>query len=286
MLELSSPDGMVLGIDADPAAVTAARRRLARYGERIIVEQSYFDALKEIVRGAEFGPVDGILFDLGVSSPQLGSAERGFSFHYDAPLDMRFGPGAEQTAAELVNSLPSSELERIFREYGEERYARRVAQRIVQDRAHAPLRTTAELAELVTRAKPRTRQERIHPATRVFQALRIAVNQELERLQRALPQALDVLRDGGRLAVISFHSLEDRVVKHFMQREARGCVCPPDIPSCVCGHDPSLRIITSRPVRATDAEVALNPRARSAKLRAAQKLPVHDRSDTTRGGKS
>ena len=286
MLELSSPDGAVLGIDADPLAVAAARRRLARYGERVIVVQSYFDALEEIVRSAEFGPVDGILFDLGVSSPQLDSAERGFSFQYDAPLDMRFGPGAEQTAAELVNSLPSSELERIFREYGEERYARRVAQRIVQDRAHAPLRTTAELAELVTRAKPRSRQERIHPATRVFQALRIAVNQELERLQRALPQALDVLRDGGRLVVISFHSLEDRVVKHFMQREARGCVCPPDIPSCVCGHDPSLRIITSRPVRATDAEVALNPRARSAKLRAAQKLSVHDRSDTTRGGKS
>jgi 16S rRNA (cytosine1402-N4)-methyltransferase len=286
LLELSSPDGAVLGIDADPLAVTAARRRLARYGDRVTVVQSYFDTLAEIVRGAEFGPVDGVLFDLGVSSPQLDSAERGFSFQYDAPLDMRFGPGPEQTAADLVNSLPESELERIFRAYGEERYARRVAQRIVRERVRRPLRTTAELAELVTRAKPRSRQERIHPATRVFQALRIAVNQELERLERALPQALDVLRDSGRLAVISFHSLEDRIVKQFMRRETRGCVCPPDIPSCICGHEASLRILTPKPVRASDAEVALNPRARSAKLRAAQKLSVDDRTHTTQGGKS
>jgi len=286
ILELSSPDGALLGIDADPVAVTAARRRLAHYGERVTVVESYFDALEELVRGAEFGPVDGILFDLGVSSPQLDSAERGFSFQYDAPLDMRLGPGAEHTAAELVNSLPPSALERIFREYGEERYARRVAQRIVHERARAPLRTTAELADLVTRAKPRSRQERIHPATRVFQALRIAVNQELERLERALPQALDVLRDGGRLVVISFHSLEDRIVKQFMRKEARGCVCPPDIPACICGRDPSLRIFTPRPIRATDAEVARNPRARSARLRAAQKLSVDDRSHTTRGGKA
>ncbi len=277
ILELSQPDGALLGIDVDPAALAAARQRLARFGQRVVLVQSYFDQLKEAADRAGFGSVDGVLFDLGVSSPQLDTPERGFSFQYDAPLDMRLGPAAEQTAAELVNSLSSAELERIFRDYGEERYARRVAQRIVEERAHTPLRTTTELAQVVARAKPRSRQERIHPATRVFQALRLAVNDELNRLRRALPQALDVLQVGGRLVVISFHSLEDRIVKQFMRQEARGCICPPDVPGypcagVVCGHRQTLRIITPKPVQPSAAEVAVNPRARSARLRAAEKV--------------
>ena len=272
ILELSSPTGTLLGIDVDPAALAAAGQRLARFGERVTLVQAYFDRLEPIARERGFEAVDGILFDLGVSSPQLDTAQRGFSFQQDAPLDMRLGPDAAQTAADLVNSLTAAELQRIFQEYGQERYARRVSQRIVQERAHRPFHTTGELTRTVARATPRVRSGRIHPATRVFQALRIAVNDELGRLDRVLPQALALLRVGGRLVVISFHSLEDRIVKQFMRQEARGCICPPELPSCVCGHRPTLRILTPRPLTASDAEVAANPRARSAKLRAAEKV--------------
>jgi 16S rRNA (cytosine1402-N4)-methyltransferase len=268
VLDLSSPDGTLLGIDADPSALAAARARLAPYGDRLVTVEEYFDGLERTARRTGFLGSDGVLFDLGVSSPQLDRGDRGFSFQQDAPLDMRMGPGARQTAEDLVNSLPESDLERIFREYGEERFARRVARRITMER---PIRSTSELAAVVTRAKPRT-NEAIHPATRVFQALRIAVNDELERLRRALPQAVNALRGGGNLAVISFHSLEDRIVKQFMRQEARGCICPPELPVCVCGREPRLRVITSRPIVASDSEVATNPRARSAKLRVAERL--------------
>lgn len=272
MLELSAPDGMLLGIDADPEAVKAADRRLRPFGDRVLLVQSYFDQLTDIVDRTEFGPVQGILFDLGVSSPQLDTAERGFSFQQEAPLDMRFGPAAERTAADLVRTQTAEELERIFREFGEERYARRIARRIVEDRRKRPIETTSQLAALVLSSTPRSRGETIHPATRVFQALRIAVNDELGRLRRALPQAVEVLAAGGRIAVISFHSLEDRIVKHFFRQEERGCICPPELPVCVCGRVPRLRVLTSRPIGAADDEVAVNPRARSAKLRVAERV--------------
>jgi 16S rRNA (cytosine1402-N4)-methyltransferase len=225
--------------------------------------------------------VDGVLFDLGVSSPQLDTVSRGFSFQQDAPLDMRFGPLAEETAADIVNTRSVEDLQRLFQEYGEEHHARRVARRIVEERRREPIETTGRLAAIVASAKPRERA-RIHPATRVFQALRIAVNDELGRLRRALPQAVRALRPGGRLVAISFHSLEDRIVKDFMRREAKGCVCPPELPVCVCGQVATLRPLTRRPIRPSAEEVDTNPRARSARLRAAERLET----DQTSGGRT
>ncbi|HEX6506620.1 MAG TPA: 16S rRNA (cytosine(1402)-N(4))-methyltransferase RsmH [Chloroflexota bacterium] len=272
VLELSSPTGALLALDADPAALEASRIRLARFGPRVVFAERYSDRLLETAREYGFIGVDGVLFDLGVSSPQLDAPERGFSFQQDAPLDMRFGPSVEASAAELVNRLSEARLREIIGEYGEERYAGRIAHRIVAERTARSIQTTSQLADIVTRAKPRNRSERIHPATRVFQALRIAVNDELGRLRRALPQSIEVLRNGGRLAVISFHSLEDRIVKQFMRQEARGCICPPELPSCVCGRTPRLRIITPHPLVAGEEEISANPRARSAKLRVAERL--------------
>lgn len=297
LLELSGPNGTLLGIDADPAALLAASQRLARFGDRAVLTESYFDRVGAIAAETGFDNADGVLFDLGVSSPQLDTAERGFSFQQDAPLDMRFGPGAEESAADIVKTRSIAELQYIFQEYGEEHHARRVARRIVESRDQGPIETTRHLADIVGRAKPFVPGERIHPATRVFQALRIAVNDELGRLQRALPQALAALHgalehshpgypsadargthgdveklSGGRLVIISFHSLEDRIVKQFMRDEARGCVCPPELPVCTCNHQPALRILTRKPLEATDDERSENPRARSAKLRAAERL--------------
>jgi len=275
ILTLSSPSGRLLGIDADPLALAASEERLSAFGDRVVLVESYFDDLKAIVERTGFVEPSGVLFDLGVSSPQLDRSERGFSFAEEAPLDMRLGPSAGRTAADLVNELPEAELRRIFGEYGEERYAGRIARRIVEERGRAPIRTTRQLADLIARSKPNIR-ERINPATRVFQALRVAVNDELDRLAAALPQALDVLAIGGRLAVISFHSLEDRIVKQFMRQEARDCICPPGLPECVCGHHASVRILTPRPVVPSDDEVAANPRARSAKLRVAEKIADYE----------
>jgi 16S rRNA (cytosine1402-N4)-methyltransferase len=271
VLDSSRPDGLLLGIDADPLALAASAGRLVEFGSRVRLVQAYFDQLARVAPEAGFARVDGVLFDLGVSSPQLNRGERGFSFQHDAPLDMRFGPGAETTAEVLVNELPADELTRIFREYGEERFAGRIARWITEARASRPIRSTGELAAVVVRAKPGGYRETIHPATRVFQALRIAVNDELGRLRRALPQALDLLVTGGRLAVISFHSLEDRIVKQFIRDESRGCICPPEVPVCQCGRMPRLTHVTRRPVMATAEEIALNPRARSAKLRVAER---------------
>ncbi|HZU12566.1 MAG TPA: 16S rRNA (cytosine(1402)-N(4))-methyltransferase RsmH [Chloroflexota bacterium] len=268
VLDMSSPTGRLLGIDADPQALEAASARLARFGDRVVVAEAYFDVLEALAQDAGFAGADAVFFDLGVSSPQLDTPERGFSFQSDAPLDMRMGPGAGTTAADLVNDLPANELQRIFREYGEERYAGRIANAIVRRR---PIASTRELADLVVHATPRSR-ERIHPATRVFQALRIAVNDELVRLGQALPQAVHVACTGGRIAVITFHSLEDRIVKRFFRQEARGCICPPTVPVCVCGRVPTLRTLTPRPITASSAEIAANPRARSAKLRVAERL--------------
>ena len=268
LLEGSAPDGRLMGLDADPQALEQAKRNLASYGERITLRQGRHKDLAELARANGFGVVDGILLDLGVSSLQLDSAERGFSFRADGPLDMRLGPDGVESAADLVNTLPQDELARIIWEYGEERYSRRIAGAICRER---PFARTARLAEVVARAVPKRTRMRIHPATRTFQALRIAVNDELESLRQVLPQALDLLTPGGRLAVIAFHSLEDRIVKQFIVRESKDCICPPELPACVCDHRATLRNLTRKPIRPSEDEARENPRSSSARLRVAQK---------------
>lgn len=269
ILEASAPDGRLLGIDADPDALRRARQRLRRFGDRVVLVRGNFDRLAAIARRHGFVPADGILMDLGVSLDQLNDPRRGFSFQVEGPLDMRMDPSLPRTAADLVNTLTEEELARLIRTYGEEPNARRIARAIVRAR---PLRTTRELAACVEAVVPRRPGQRLHPATRTFLALRIAVNDELGALERALPQALEILRPGGRLVVISFHSLEDRIVKQFFQREAKDCICPPRAPICVCGHKARVRILTRKPVTPSPEEVAMNPRSRSAKLRAVEKL--------------
>jgi len=267
ILRASAPDGRLLGLDADPEAVAFARQVLQPFGERATLRTANFRRLAAVARSAGFGQVAGILFDLGLSSRQLEAADRGFAFRREGPLDMRLDPRQEVTAADLVNGLPEKELADLIWRYGEERHARRIARAIVAAR---PLTTTDRLAQVVARAVGR--RGRIHPATRTFQALRIAVNDELGALEEALPQTLELLEAGGRLAVISFHSLEDRLVKRFFQREARDCLCPPESPVCTCGHRAALRIITRKPIRPGPAEVERNPRSRSARLRIAERL--------------
>jgi len=275
ILEAANPDGRLLGLDADPAAIARVDARLrARFGDRLVLRQANFRELATIAPEAGFRAVDGCLFDLGLSSLQLADRDRGFGFRAGGPLDMRFDPTRGVPAAELLASLDAAGLTALFRRYGEEPKAPRIARAIVDARRVAPVVTAEELAALIERVvppNPRIRR-RTHPATRVFQALRIAVNQELEALQIGLAAALDLLRPGGRLVVLSYHSLEDRIVKRFFQAERRGCVCPPEVPICVCGRDPRLRLVTSPSLAPTDAEIAANPRARSARLRAAERL--------------
>jgi 16S rRNA (cytosine1402-N4)-methyltransferase len=270
----ASPDTRVLGIDRDREALEHARRRLAHFGDRVRFVHANFRELGRVVAEAGAAEVSGVLADLGVSSLQFDSPARGFSFRHDAPLDMRMdADGDEETAAELLARLPEEELARIIFEYGEERHSRRIARRIVERReAGRAVATTGELAELVARAVGHKRGERIHPATRTFQALRIAVNGELEGLAGFVETAVDLLQPDGRLCVISFHSLEDRIVKRTLRRLAGQCECPPRAPRCTCGARRAVEILTRRPVAATEAEVEANPRARSAKLRAARKL--------------
>ncbi|MDH4229892.1 MAG: 16S rRNA (cytosine(1402)-N(4))-methyltransferase RsmH [Nitrospirota bacterium] len=274
MLLEALPQARLLGIDRDPAALAAAGAALARFGDRARLASGAFDSVAELATQHGFAPANAILMDIGVSSRQLDDPARGFSFRADGPLDMRMDPRQEITAADLVNHLPEAELIRIFREYGEERHAGRIARAIVRDRAEkAPFTTTLQLAGLVERVVPRSADtRRIHPATRVFQALRIAVNDELGMLERGLTAAFDLLAPGGRLAVISFHSLEDRMVKERMLNWATGCVCPREFPECRCGRTPRALRVTRRAVQATDQEAAANPRARSARLRAVEKL--------------
>jgi len=277
ILEASAPDGRLLGLDLDPEALRRAEARLALFGGRVRLIHGSFVHLVAYARAYGFAPADGVLFDLGLSSDQLAAAWRGFSFLREGPLDMRFDPGQGPTAAELVNELPVEELARLLARYGEEKQARRIAQAIVEAR---PITTTTQLAQVVAQAvgfreargKAGGRGGRIHPATCTFQALRIAVNRELEALEAALPQALDLLAPGGRLVVISFHSLEDRIVKQFMRRESQDCICPPEQPVCTCDHRARLRLITRRPLRPTPEEVARNPRSRSARMRVAEAL--------------
>lgn len=267
ILAASGPDGELLGLDADPDAISFAGQVLGSFGDRVVLQVANFRHLREVALALGFGQVDGILMDLGLSSRQLANAERGFSFNQDGPLDMRMNRSQRETAADLINALPEAELAELLWRYGEERHARRIARIIVSSR---PVRTTGQLADLVARTVGR--REKIHPATRTFQALRIAVNDELEALSQALRQARDLLRPQGRLAVIAFHSLEDRLVKRFYQQESRDCLCPPEIPVCICEHRATLRVLTPRPVRPSAEEIARNPRSRSARLRLAERL--------------
>jgi 16S rRNA (cytosine1402-N4)-methyltransferase len=270
ILERITPGGRLLGIDRDPNAVEAARVALAQYGPEVVVVHGRFSELGSISAHSGFDRADLVLFDFGLSSTQIDDPKRGFSFRGDGPLDMRMDPAAPVTAATIANESDVREIERLIREYGEERWARRVAQFIV---ARRPLRTTRDLAEAVEAAIPRAAWPRdINVSTRTFQGLRIAVNDELGEIEAGLRAALTTLKPGGRMATISFHSLEDRLVKSFFNVESKDCICPPQQPVCTCGHRATLRIVTRRPVRPSDEEVAINPRARSARLRVAEKL--------------
>ena len=265
--------GRLIGVDRDPAALEAAGQRLAAYMDRVTLVHSNFRALGAILDELGIGSVDGMLFDLGVSSPQLDDGSRGFSYMSDAPLDMRMDPGDSLTAREIVNTWPREELRRILFEFGEERYAPLIAAAIERRREQKPIETTLELVDVIRSAMPpQALREKQHPAKRSFQAIRIAVNDELSSVSDAMHAAIDRLSPGGRLAVITFHSLEDRIVKNAMQEAARGCTCPPEFPVCVCGKKPKIRILTRKPVVSGERELAENPRARSAKLRAAEKL--------------
>jgi 16S rRNA (cytosine1402-N4)-methyltransferase len=271
ILEVAA-ESRLIGLDRDPAALQEAAERLARFGARVSLHHATFDQAGAVLTGLGVAGLDGMLLDLGVSSHQLDTPQRGFSFRYDAPLDMRMDPTTGITAADVVNQADEAELLRIFFEYGEERYSRRIVRKIVAQREDAPLTQTGELAELIRQVVPGGyRPGKIHPATRVFQALRIHVNDELGQLERGLTAAISLLNPGGRLVVISFHSLEDRIVKHLFRKKAQGCICPPRLPVCQCQHTPDIKILTRRGVKAGIDEVNQNPRSRSAILRAAER---------------
>ncbi|MBS5878658.1 MAG: 16S rRNA (cytosine(1402)-N(4))-methyltransferase RsmH [Clostridium sp.] len=273
VLERLPEGGRLYGIDRDSAAIEAASLRLTRFGEAFTAIRGNFFDMKRLLAGQGVMEADGILLDLGVSSHQLDTPERGFSYHEDAPLDMRMDPSAPLSAYDVVNGYPAEALARIIREYGEERYAMRVADAIVREREKAPLDSTVGLADIVKHAMPApARREQQHPARRTFQALRIEVNGELAGLSDALTDAHDLLRSGGVLAVITFHSLEDRIVKQAFKTFENPCTCDPRAPICTCGKKPTARMLTKKPIVAGEAELKENPRARSAKLRAIQKL--------------
>ncbi len=272
-LLLADPGVEVVAMDRDPHALDRARRRLARFGNRVRFVHGSFSDLGEHLAALRVPAVDGVLLDLGVSSMQLDDASRGFSFRGDGPLDMRMDPTCGATAAEWLVSVDLRELERVLATYGEERYARRIARAIGAAREREPLRTTRQLVDVVHRAVPGVYfAQRIDPATRTFQAVRIAVNGELAALERGLEQGFAALAQGGVLVAISFHSLEDRMVKTFFRERAAACTCPPDLPECRCGKKVEAEILTRRPIAASEREIAANPRARSAKLRAARRV--------------
>ena len=267
ILDGSAPNGRVLGFDKDPSAIQFAQDRLAAYGERAVLVNSSYAAMGTIAPQYGFDQVDGILLDLGLSSRQLDDPERGFSFRYDSPLDMRFDPTQGATAVDLLNNLSETDLVDIFWRYGEERHSRKIARLIVGNR---PLTTTKQLADLIS-AHVHTRK-RIHPATQTFQALRIAVNQELDAVERGIPAAIELLKPGGRVAVISFHSLEDRFVKNLFRDLSKSCTCPPQQLICTCGGKATVKLITRKVIQAGAEEIEINPRSRSARLRVAEKL--------------
>ncbi|CAN5605332.1 16S rRNA (cytosine(1402)-N(4))-methyltransferase RsmH [soil metagenome] len=273
MLE-SGSGAAVIGIDQDPHAIELATKRLSRFGSRVKIVKANFSQIRQVVVDANQGSPSGILADLGVSSLQLDSESRGFSFRFDAPLDMRMDTGDDkQTVADLLATVNQDELANIIYEFGEERASRKIARWIIEKRENGePIRTTFELADLVRRAVRTSPKDKIHPATRTFQALRIAVNNELDILNGFITNSVDILKTNGVLAIITFHSLEDRIVKHAFQRLAGKCQCPPRIPQCVCGAAKKVEILTRKPVLPTDAEQSENPRSRSAKFRACRKL--------------
>ena len=265
--------GRLIGVDRDRTALAAAKERLAPYADRVTLVHSNFAEIDAILDSLGIPAVDGMLFDLGVSSPQLDDASRGFSYMADAQLDMRMDKDDALTAGEVVNTWPQGELRRILYDYGEERYAPQIAAAICRAREKAPVETTLELVDTIRSAMPaQALREKQHPAKRSFQAIRIAVNDELGAVSRMMQAAVGRLNPGGRLAVITFHSLEDRIVKSEMQQAARGCTCPPEFPVCVCGKKPLVKLVTRKPIVSGPAELEENPRARSAKLRVAEKL--------------
>jgi 16S rRNA (cytosine1402-N4)-methyltransferase len=267
ILKRSSPGGQLLGIEIDPKSIEIAKERLKPFGRTVFLANENFRYLEDVCKGYDFHPVDGILFDLGMSSFQLEDPRRGFSFKFDAPLDMRFNPAQAITAANIVNNSSEAELASLLRKYGEEHQSRLIARKMV---SHRPVSTTLQLVNIVKQALGAG--GKIHPATRTFQALRIAVNQELTNLEEALKQTINLLGSGGRLAVISYHSLEDRLVKEFMRQESKGCLCPPGIPVCTCEHIPTLKLINRKAITPSPEEREANPRSHSAKLRVAERL--------------
>lgn len=268
ILEVSSPNGKLLGIDLDPQALEIASQRLSIFKDRVFIRQGSYTNMANFVDELGWLFIDGIILDLGVSSIQLDTKQRGFSFQTNAPLDMKFGDQPGLNASDLINSLSENELADILWKYGEEKLSRKIARIICQNR---PIYTTIELANLVKKAYGK-QQHQIHPATRTFQAIRIAVNQELQAIETVIPQAIQLLNPGGKLAIISFHSLEDRIVKTLFRRESKDCICPPDQPICTCNHIRTIKEVNKKPIEATKEEIANNPRSRSAKLRIAEKL--------------
>ncbi len=270
--EILARGGHVIGIDQDAVALSAASERLQKFGDAFTPVKSNFKEIKSVLSALGIQSVDGILADLGVSSPQLDDKDRGFSYMQDAPLDMRMDRERDFSAYDVVNEFSEKELLRIISEYGEERWAKRIAEFIVRARGEKPIETTAELVSIIKAAVPKgARRDGPHPAKRTFQAIRIAVNGELDVLQAALSDAFDMLRSGGRISVITFHSLEDRIVKNAFQEASVGCTCPKEYPVCVCGKEPTMRVVTRKPILPSEEELTENPRARSAKLRIAEK---------------
>lgn len=265
--------GLLIGVDRDPVALQAAKERLAPYSERVRLVHSNFREINSILSSLQIAQVDGILLDLGVSSPQLDDGSRGFSYMADAPLDMRMNKEDTLSAYDVVNTWPREELRRILFAYGEERYAPQIAAAIERRRQESPIKTTLELVDVIRGAMPpQALREKQHPAKRSFQAIRIAVNDELAAVDQVMQDAIPHLAPGGRLAVITFHSLEDRIVKNAMQEAAKGCTCPPSFPVCVCGKKPMVKLVTKKPIVSKDEELQENPRARSAKLRVCEKV--------------
>jgi 16S rRNA (cytosine1402-N4)-methyltransferase len=269
LLRATGPTGRLLGLDLDPEAIRRGAARLAPFGDRAVLQQGGFQEMERFAALHGFADLGAILLDLGLSSYELADDLRGFSFQAEGPLDMRFDPASELTAADIVNDWTAEELADVIYRYGEEHRSRRIARAIVAAR---PVSTSAELAAIVARATGGAAGRRVHPATKVFQALRMAVNNELAALEAALPQMVRLLKVGGRGAVITFHSLEDRIVKRFFQQESQDCICPPGLPTCMCGHQATLKIVTRRPIQPSEIEISRNSRSRSAKLRIAERL--------------
>lgn len=273
ILERISPQGKVLGIDMDKRAIEVVQKRLNKFKNRLILVQDNFLNIKQITYDVGFSKISGILFDLGLSWGELGDQERGFSFLSEGPLDMRFDKRSELTASDIVNTYSQRDLENILKNYGEERYARGIARGIVNSRKENFIQTARDLVEIINQSVPKKYlHSRIHFATRTFQALRIEVNDELNNLKKVLPDAFELLEPGGRMVVISFHSLEDRIVKHYFKELAQGCICPHDFPKCVCNNKPKIKILTKKVIKPGESEIKQNPASRSAKLRAIEKL--------------